>query len=92
MNGSDENKPKRPNDKPLHKGVPDLRDFMNKPAPGSEKEEVDIQSLMSEIRRVPSSRAAAKPQEPRRDAPQQQSVPQKPATQPVQKPEAPHAS
>ncbi len=92
MNGSDENKPKRPNDKPLHKGVPDLRDFMNKPAPGSEKEEVDIQSLMSEIRRVPSSRAAAKPQEPRRDAPQQQSVPQKPATQPVQKPAAPHAS
>ncbi|MBQ6271235.1 MAG: N-acetylmuramoyl-L-alanine amidase [Clostridiales bacterium] len=92
MNGSDENKPKRPNDKPLHKGVPDLRDFMNKPAPGSEKEEVDIQSLMSEIRRVPSSRATAKPQEPRRDAPQQQSVPQKPATQPVQKPAAPHAS
>ena len=63
MNGSDENKPKRPNDKPLHKGVPDLRDFMNKPAPGSEKEEVDIQSLMSEIRSVFASEllAAAEP-------------------------------
>lgn len=85
MNGSDENKPRRQNDKPLHKGVPDLRDFMNQPGSGSEKEEVDIQSLMSEIRRVPSSRAAAKPQEPHRDVPPKQTAPQKPASQPVQK-------
>lgn len=82
MNGSEENKPKRQNNKPIQNGVPDLRDFMNQPNSENEKDSVDIQSLMNEIRRVPSSRTA-KPQQ--LHPAQQSSAPKAPA-QPVSKP------
>lgn len=87
MNGSEENKPKRQNNKPIQNGVPDLRDFMNQPNSENEKDSVDIQSLMNEIRRVPSSRTAKPQQLP----PAQQPSAPKATTQPVSKP-APQAA
>lgn len=101
MSGSEENKPKRQNDKPIHKGVPDLRDFMNQPNSANEKDSVDIQSLMNEIRRVPSSRTAAnqgqarpasQPQQPAAPKASQPQQPSAPRTAQPQQPAAPRAA
>ncbi|MBO4650512.1 MAG: N-acetylmuramoyl-L-alanine amidase [Clostridiales bacterium] len=99
MNGSEENKPKRQDDKPIQKGVPDLRDFMNQSNAANDKDAVDIQSLMNEIRRVPSSRMAKpqpinpaqQPQQARPTQQPQQPQQARPAQQPqqTQKPAAP---